>query len=413
MTTSPAARRRLAHAALLALLAVLLFFWGRSLTRHNIDFVVYHKAAVSLLEGRTDLYSETFALRPPMRYVYPPLFVVLVAPLGLLSLSDAFGLWFALLILSSLAVVTLALRAWRPRPAWPYLLAALLLAGPWLIYGVRSANVHVLVVLLVLAAAVRWGEGRAGRAALLLAAGGALKLFPLYLVPVLAIVREWRLGLRVLGLSAALWAVPFAVFGPPRAAELYLQWWQDVGGNVDRLRLESRLDVSLESAAVRWLSPVDYSLRIDRAYPQVHLLDLGPTRARLVGRGLTLLVALVSLVALVRLGRSMADTTARAAAATSLCATAQLVVGPYTTLLYLSGWLIPALALPVAAAIQRPIHARLRAALLTLGVVNLVLVLAPGSARHRALEAWGAQTLISLALWGLSVWIAGRFPRRR
>jgi len=42
-----------------------------------------------------------------------------------------------------------------------------------------------------------------------------------------------------------------------------------------------------------------------------------------------------------------------------------------------------------------------------------VLVLMPGAERHRALEAWGAHTLISAALWCLSVWVACRFPRRR
>jgi hypothetical protein len=410
--TSPA--RSAALAALLVTTAAAgLFCAGRALAPHAIDFVVYHRAAQSLLAGRTDLYSATFALDPPMRYVYPPFFVLLVAPLGLLAYQDAFGLWFALLAIATVYVVVDAWRTWRPQASWAYGPTALLLAGPAVLYGLRSANVHLLVVLMMIAAVVAWARAKAGQAAALLSVAGAVKIFPLYFVPFMAGLREWRVTARIALVSAALWMLPLAYFGPTHAVELYGQWWQDIAGNVERLRHESRLDVSLKSASVRWLSTVNYAPRIDRNYPQVHLVTLPSAWAHATGRALVGLVALVTALAVLRLRASVADRSARAAAAGSLCLSAQLLVGPYTTLLYLSGWLLPVLALPAAAVTQLSILPRLRRALLTLGVVNVVLVLMPGAERHRALEAWGAHTLISAALWCLSVWVACRFPRRR
>jgi hypothetical protein len=415
--TSDRKRTPAHHVLLAALLLVVatfgLFCLGRALAPHGIDFVVYHRAAQNLLAGRSDLYSASFALDPPMRYVYPPLFVLLVAPLGLLAYENAFGLWFALLALATAGVIANAVGAWRPRAAWLYGATATLLAGPALLYGLRSANVHLLVILMMIAAVVAWGRGQLTRAALLVSLAGAMKVFPLYLVPLFVALREWRLAARVAAFSAVLWAIPLAYFGPARSIELYGQWWQDIGGNVERLRRESRLDISVESALARWLSEVDYGPRIDRNYPQVHLLSLPPSFARAAGRAAGGLIVLLTVAATLRLGHSVADRRARAAAAGSLCLSTQLLIGPYTTLLYLSGWLLPVLALPAAAAVQLPILPRLRLALLALGVLNLALVLVPGSGPHRALEAWGTHTLVNAALWGLSIWIAWRFPRRR
>lgn len=164
---------------------------------------------------------------------------------------------------------------------------------------------------------------------------------------------------------------------------------------------------------MRWLSAVDYAPRIDRRYPQVHVVNMPPAWARGAGKTLIGAVVLLTAVAVLRLRRSVADPGAGAAVAGSLCFSAQLLVGPYTTLLYLSGWLLPVLALPAAAAAQLPILRRLRWSLLALGIVNVVLALVPGAELHRALEAWGVYTLISAALWSLSLWVAWRFPRRR
>lgn len=221
--------------------AAALFFAGRALAPHSIDFVVYYRAAQSLLAGRTDLYSPTFALDPPMRYLYPPVFMLLVAPLGLLTYENAFGLWFALLVLVTAYVLADAVRAWRPRGTWVYGLTTVFLAGPSLLYGLRSANVHLLVVLMTIAAVVAWGRGRLAGAAVVVSLAGAMKVFPLYLVPFLVALRGWRLTARIALLSALVWALPLAYFGPARCVDLY-------GSVVARRRRQRRTPAPRESA---------------------------------------------------------------------------------------------------------------------------------------------------------------------
>jgi hypothetical protein len=383
-------------AVLVALIAL-----GRALLPYTIDFPVYYEAGRSLLAGRTDLYSPSFALDPPMRYVYPPAFVVLFAPFALLSPQDAYGLWFALLAGATYWVIRRALADWRAERFSLQLWASALLAGPFLIYGLRSSNVHLLVVLLTLGGALAWVRGRLWRASLCWALGGALKVLPLLLIPVLVLLREWRLARRTLILSVVFWSLPGLWFGPRRAFELQWEWYCEVVVGAERLRQESRLDVSLPRATERLLTIVDYSRRIDAAYPQVNPLTLPGGVARGVGQGAVLLVLGLSAAALLRLSHArQADSARGIAAAMSLYVSAQLLVGPYTTLLYLSAWIVPALGLGIV--LVGPAAAQ-RWTLVGMGIINLTVFLIPGGEARRALEAAGYFTLMNVALWAFSL----------
>ncbi|MBN2371637.1 MAG: DUF2029 domain-containing protein [Vicinamibacteria bacterium] len=407
-------RRRLctersAHTAALIAACVALVLLGRALSKHSIDYAVYHQAARSLLAGRTDLYAGDFALQPPMRYVYPPLFVMLVAPLGRLTLADGFGLWFALSALTTLAVARAGWRAWNGRDTRLRLCVLLGLAGPFVVYGLRSGNVHLPVVMLATAAIIAWSRRQTWRASLLLAFAGAIKVFPLFLLVYFTLLRQWRLVARAAGLSVLLWLLPVLQFGPRATIALYRHWHEDVASNIDRLRLESRLDVSIIGAGARWLGEADYAQRIDRDYPQINLFRIDRATS---GRLMRLFVAVVwalSLAGCIRLGRARgAERAARSAGLASLWMTTQLLVGPYTTLLYLCGWLVPALALPCLLRGRR----FGRSALIAVTLVNLALILVPGSAAHRAIEAAGAHTVLGLCLWILSLTVVFNLSRR-
>src|SRR5262245_19560220 len=66
---------------------------------HYVDFPVYWHASNSLLSGRQDLYDPTFVWGSRdqlMDYRYPPLFLLLFAPLGLLPYTAAGYVWFGL-----------------------------------------------------------------------------------------------------------------------------------------------------------------------------------------------------------------------------------------------------------------------------------------------------------------------------
>ena len=133
----------------LAITIAAFFFLGRHFIHRSPDFPVYHNAAISLLAGRTDLYSDTFAWVPPQIYVYPPLFVLLIAPLGLLSLQNAFGVWVGAMCVAVAAVVRRATREWKVHSEWRRALLCLLLAGPYVVLALKSGNVHLFLVLLV------------------------------------------------------------------------------------------------------------------------------------------------------------------------------------------------------------------------------------------------------------------------
>ncbi len=385
----------------LVLAAVAVFLLGRELVPFTIDFPVYYKAGQSLLSGRTDLYAVSFALDPPMRYVYPPVFVVLFAPLALLAPTDAFGLWFAFLVGATWLVLRRTLADWRSERFPLQLWVAGLLAGPFLIYGLRSSNVHLLVVLLTLAGALAWTRGRHWGASFCWALGGALKVFPLLLIPVLLLLREWRLALRTLALSILCWSLPAFWFGPGRTLELQGEWYRAVVVDAERLRQESRLDVSLPRTVERLLAPTDYSRRIDARYPQVNLVNLSPGLVRTVGQGAALLVVALSAVALSLLARRRGGSSAETVAAVlSLYMSAQLLIGPYTTLLYLSAWIVPALGLSF---VRGESSGARRGALLGLGTINLLVFLIPGGEPRRALEAAGCFTAMNAVLWILSL----------
>jgi len=196
--------------------AAVAFLVGRHLSAaaRNVDFIVYYEAARSLLAGRTDLYSGTFSLGPPHIYLYPPLFVLLVCPIGLLSYADGFGVWFALMTLATAAVTKRVYHHWRPQNRARYALLLVALAGPFCVLGLRYGNIHLAIVLLTVLAVLAWSRGKLWPASFGLALGGAVKIFPLFLIPVFLVRREWSLAARVVGFSAILWVMPALYFGP-------------------------------------------------------------------------------------------------------------------------------------------------------------------------------------------------------
>jgi hypothetical protein len=81
--------------------------------------------------------------------------------------------------------------------------------------------------------------------------------------------------------------------------------------------------------------------------------------------------------------------------------TAQLLLGPYTPIQYLSGWVLAMLAFP--AILQRGFGQR---TLFGIGLLNVVLFLIPGRMSQRTFQAYGVFTLIGILLWVLSLMAA-------
>jgi hypothetical protein len=390
--------------------AAVLFAAGRHISNSAIDFQVYYHAARSLIAGRTDLYSETFAWGFPQTYVYPPLFVLLVFPVGWLSYANAAGLWLAMMVLATLAVIKqtgVLGGGWKN--AGRYLWVIIALAGPYLLLTLRYGNVQLFVVLLEVYAVLAWSHGRRWASCFALALGGAVKLFPLLLTPVFLARREWGMAGRVAAISCLLWAFPALYFGPGKTASLYRSWYDVVVRDLRGYESQRAMDASLEGAAERWLTRVDYAGHWDRNYPPVNFAKLPPWALEVIRLLVGIVILAATLWVCARLRRPVRDPAGSggnsqdAAVLVSGClaVTAQLLLGPHSPLVYFSGWLLVGTALPAAF----PPRGRFWGALLTLATLNLLLFAVPGAANQRALQASGAFTLVGLALWAFTLYV--------
>jgi hypothetical protein len=86
---------------------------------------------------------------------------------------------------------------------------------------------------------------------------------------------------------------------------------------------------------------------------------------------------------------------------------AQLVLGPYTNILYLSGWLLVALATPV---LMRGLSI-LNNLLLAAGLFNASLFAVPGRMNQRAIAAAAVYGLLGIVLWAVvmrAAWVRVR-----
>jgi hypothetical protein len=382
---------------------LLLFGIGRRFSATGNDFIVYHRAAESLLSGRVDLYSDTFAVAPPMIYVNPPLFILLAFPIGWLSFESAYGVWFALMALSGAYVVRSTIRQWWPQNRARYAWIGVLIVAPYVTLNFRSGNVHFFVVLLTVVAFLAWSRGDLWTAAIALAVGGAIKLFPLFATPILAIRREWVLLGRTLALSAVLWAIPILYFGPQQTVALYGSWYETVVGDIGGYKLQRAVDQSLNGALERWLTHIDYSTYGDREYPPANFADLSKPALK----GVTVVVAAavigLSLWVSAGLGAAAGERKRTVAILGGIFSTAQLLLGPYSPIQYLSGWVLAMLALP---AVLR--KGAMEKVLFVLAFVNVLLFAIPGRMSQRVLQAYGAFTIIGLVLWVISMVAARR-----
>jgi len=179
---------------------------------HHQDFGVYLAAARDLLHGQP-LYGAFLhhpfpdpTLRPA--YIYPPIFALLVAPLGLLPNGVAAAVWMAIEQASLAVAVVVVLRWLRPtRWAVAAVLVATLTFYPlWVDVVQGQANLLVLLLVTVGIVGVLRGQPAFGAA---IGAAAALKLTPLILIIWLLLDRRFRAAAFVLGGFAILTGAGF------------------------------------------------------------------------------------------------------------------------------------------------------------------------------------------------------------
>ncbi|MDB4883928.1 MAG: hypothetical protein JWL95_2694 [Gemmatimonadetes bacterium] len=184
--------------------------------RPSGNFEIFRTASRHLVAGE-DLYAEYPAIHVD-RFKYSPTFALLFSPLAWLWWPLALFLWSATNAMTLFAAVR---RVLPERQA----LLALALLHLEVLRAMQNAQSNALVAALIILAFAATERGRSWRAALAVALGASVKIFPLAALT-FALPRRsaLRTGLAAAAIGAALVALPLIVTSPATLVTQYGSW---------------------------------------------------------------------------------------------------------------------------------------------------------------------------------------------
>ena len=218
------------------------------------DFRAYHAAAVRVLEGRP-LYDLDYEVAGPAGlFLYPPTFVPLILPFGLLTTVPATWAWTVSMLICFGGSVALMPVATRTR--WTIVLLAGL-SWPF-VYNIKLGQVGPLLILLF---AIGWrGLDRELPVGVAGGGGAAIKLQPAIVLVWALLTRRWTAAIVGAGVLAGLAVVATVIVG--------LGAWSDFVALITRVNdpittphnftpgaLAYQMGISQEAAAaIQWVS---------------------------------------------------------------------------------------------------------------------------------------------------------------
>src|SRR2546430_5563494 len=201
--------------ALYATSAVLVAIQKGVLTQSN-NFAVFRWAAINLLAG-TDLYAAHPGQHVDF-YKYSPTFALLFLPFARPPFALALLAWN---LLNALLLYYALVRLLPGRPG----VIALALVYLELLLSLQYTQSNALVAASMILAFLGFERGRQLGAALWIALGTFIKLFPLAGVALaLFHPRRWRFALLLAELAVALAALPLVAVSPHALAAQYRSW---------------------------------------------------------------------------------------------------------------------------------------------------------------------------------------------
>ena len=425
---------RLALAIVLAVAAVRLGALALRFGRESVqaDFSAFYTAGQAARAGVSPYWNAPDR-DPPLwdgvsrhetsRFLYPPLFASLFAPLTLLGYAAAKHVGMALTLAAVAAAMVIFARAlaWRPTPGAALALAAFVCLFHPLVLHLERGQVDALT-LLAIALALRpmIAEGRdAVGSGLLLALGSVLKPNVAGLVPFLVLRRRWRaLGGFALGAAGAA-AATVALHGTGGLVTYLTRELPRISlegeAHGDERRLEEAVLARLRAGAGEGMTVREgrlYRIESFRFVTNASLtrplkrrlgLRMGPSRLSLL-----VLAGLVAVAALARAASrsSPAPSPIRELGYWQAALAAVLLAWPVTWAMN-AVWLLPA-ALVLACAWPRTRTPASRA-WLAVCAAGLLLAALPDPMAERALGGAGrlryvlAESLVFLSL--LAVWV--------
>ena len=395
-------------------LAVCLALGGLIFTRNLIDFPVYYEAGRSLLGGRTDLYASDFSRGAVMDYRYPPLFILVFAPLSLMPYKAAAFVWHLLSVIaicSSVAVLDRLVVEQTGKRGRVWTLAFFAVA-PYFVMILHYGNAHLLATALMFVGLYFGTIRRECGAATLLALAITIKITPLLVLPYFAIKRRFKLLGLVLAIAAALNLAPSIYFGVTRNGELLREWYEHVVADQEFHEVNGPINLSLKGELRRYLTEVDYGKRVDgdTRYAAVNVMSV-PVRLAdglWIGLSAGLFAAGLGLIAWStgklpanpgererRAGQGEAATSETLQLGLMVCL--MLLAGPLTSKIYFVALLWPVVCLATSAFS----HRFFRNALLSIAIVSSALPLLPGRELQRLLLVVGVDFYLNCSLLGL------------
>src|SRR5439155_13853916 len=161
---------------------------------HPMDFRVYHYGARGVFDGTRPVYGLSSGLGWPMHYRYPPLFLLLFAPLAMLPLGWGAAIWVTLKIIVFVVLLRVMLCRLQPAgarsPSWSFCIVFLFIT-PYLVEEFRYGNAQFFVVALT-AASLLVARERPVLSAASLALAVSIKVWPVCFVLYIVIKRDWQ-----------------------------------------------------------------------------------------------------------------------------------------------------------------------------------------------------------------------------
>jgi hypothetical protein len=260
-----------------------------------VDLHVYHAAARSFFLQSGPLYGPNQEFGWPMTYRYPPLFICLFRPFASLPLSVVVGIWAALKVLLLVALVSIWYRRYPPSRLGPSLWISALLLLPYLLYELQVGNVQLFLVEIVCLALLLCDE-HPFATSLLLGLATAIKVWPGFILPFLAVRGRWRIGVQALAATGVLTLAPGFWLGWINLFHLLKQWFlqeQQINALSGDRWYPSQ---SLRGVMLRYFTRMDYSGLPDQGYRQVNLVSLPSWEVRQFWLTLAIVLGLLALV---------------------------------------------------------------------------------------------------------------------
>jgi hypothetical protein len=347
-----------------------------------MDFRVYHYGASGVFDGTRPIYGTNSGLGWPMHYRYPPLFLLLFAPLTLIPLGAAAAVWAS----AKVGILAGLLKALCKRPLKHAYVISFLLITPYIIEEFRYGNAQFFVLALTILALL-WVRRRPVWAAAGLALAISIKVWPAFFLPILAARRDLKAAAWTCAFVVVLALLPAFYFGASENFALLGRWYEQ--------EFQTQLSPteiwfpsqSLRGVMMRYLTVVDYSKAPDPNYPQVHVAEFDPALVRSVWIFLAAVVYSGFLV----LVRRRRETDGWLDHALGFCLIALLQ--PFTQKYALALLLWPAIA---AAGLTGASFPRTLVYIAT--ILALIQPLAPSAQAHRFLQVVGVDFAVTLTL---------------